>query len=723
MQRQANGDRADHTDPARPHPERERFSVPLKPAVLLVVMLMTMPVLLGIIQINYKSTDRVVRAHAYKLVEQFRGETIEDIAAEFGALTAQIATSAELGKQEPAFFSTDRSLSYLFRAMQYSGTALNFYVGLEDGSFRQARRLLDVSDPIYGEVPPDGAEYAYRQIEPVPDQPLMDQYTFLSPMQQDLGGVAGETTYDPRQRSWYKQAVEAGTTMMTDPELFWAFGLVGFTVAAPFSADGVLQGVVAVDVTLDNFSDYLAENPLSPNSVSYLLDARGNVLAASDRTAIFGEANENVDLPHVTDVGNRLAAMAYATRPQDNGMDVYPYTEDGQEYIVGLSDFEGAVGKPWRLMVLTPLSDFTSELSQNNRQMVVLGLVAVAIQMIVIYLVASLVASPLKRLATKVERIQALEPADEIPMVHSPVREIAVLSKAIETLDIAVQAFTRFVPVGLVKQLLLSDQRLDIGGQSKFLTIFFSDMEGFSSLAERIASRELLQRISTMLELVSRCVHEERGTIDKFVGDGVMAFWGAPASLDDHAWHACVAALRIQHLLDRLNATWRDAEAPEMRLRVGIHSDAVLVGNVGSKERMSYTVLGDGVNIAARLESLNKEYGTLICISHDTFREAGDRLCVRPIDEVSVKGRRAKFTVHELLGAYETDRELEPTPEQVEIARVTRLAFDALVAGDRVAALKRYQEVLEMRPDDPVARVHSERLMADAPKLVSEVSQ
>ncbi|MAY45153.1 MAG: hypothetical protein CML65_07850 [Rhodobacteraceae bacterium] len=746
MQRRTNDQGADRMDPVRRAPDygagadtgpysgphsgpdtgrdagKDRFSFPLKPTILLVVMAVTVPVLLAIIQINYKSTDRVVRAHAFKLVEQFRAETIEDIAAEFTALTAQIATSAELGHQDPSFYSDDRALGYLFRELQYSKTALNVYVGLEDGSFRQARRLHDTSVPIEGTLPPEGAEYAYRLLEPAPGQPVMDRYVFLSPDQQKLGEVSAESDYDPRQRAWYRQAVAAGTTMMTDPELFWAFGLVGFTVAAPFSADGELKGVVAVDVTLDNFSDYLAQNPLSPNSVSYLLDGRGNVLAASDGSAAFGEANQDVELPHVTDVGNRLVALAYANRPQDRDIDVYPYSEGDEDYIVGLSDFQGSVGKPWRLMVLTPLTDFTSDLVQNNRQMVILGLAAVVIQMIVIYLAASLVASPLKRLSAKVQKIQALEPADGIPVVHSRVREIVVLSKAIETLDIAVQAFARFVPVGLVRQLLMSDQRLDIGGQSKFLTIFFSDMEGFSSLAERIASRELLQRISTMLELVSRCVHEESGTIDKFVGDGVMAFWGAPASLDDHAWHACVAALRIQHMLDRMNATWRDEEAPEMRLRVGIHSDAVLVGNVGSKERMSYTVLGDGVNIAARLEALNKEYGTLICISHDTFREAGDRLCVRPIDEVSVKGRRAKFTVYELLGAYAAGRDMEPTAEDLEIARITRFAFDALVAGDRGTALARYREVLALRPDDPVARVHADRISADAPKLVSEVS-
>ena len=289
------------------------------------------------------------------------------------------------------------------------------------------------------------------------------------------------------------------------------------------------------------------------------------------------------------------------------------------------------------------------------------------------------------------------------------------MSRAIETLDAAVKAFACFVPVGLVRQLLQSEQKLELGGQSRFLTIFFSDVEGFSTMAETMPSRELLGRMSTLLELISKVVHEEAGTIDKFVGDGVMAFWGAPGLLDDHAWHGCVAALRIQRALAELNRQWRQSGELEMRVRIGIHSDAVLVGNVGSQERMSYTVIGDGVNIASRLEGINKAYGTLTCISHDTFREAGDRLCVRPIDEVAVKGRRARIAIYELLGAYGVGAELAPSPTAEQLARLTRKAFSALVAGDHAAALAGYREILELAPGDRIAELHVHRLSGSQP--------
>jgi adenylate cyclase len=688
---------------------RDRFVVPLKATVVVVFMAMTVPVLLAIVQINYVSSDRVVRSHAAELVERFRKDTIQNVVGEFAALNSLVGTAAELGRQEPSIFEDDRILPYLVRVLKTDETVLNVYVGLEDGSFRQARRIHDPGVPILEQTVPPGVDYAYRLVEPARGPPVLDRYVFLDAEENPVGEVAAESRYDPRKRVWYGEAVRAGKATITDPEVFWAFGLVGFTIAEPYDVDGELRGVIAADVTLDSFSEYLAQLPISPGSVSYLLDHRGHVLAASDGTATYDSDGDFVELPHVTAAANELAGLAYGRLPRNLPDGVFPFSHDGEDYLVGLSSFAEAFGKPWRLFVVTPLADFTGEFSRNNRNMVLLGLMAILLQLVVIYVLASLVAAPLQRLAGKVERIQALERTDPAP-VHSPVREVSVLSRTIERLDAAVQAFARFVPVGLVRQLLQSEQKLDLGGQSRFLTIFFSDVEGFSTIAERIASRDLLARISTLFEMISKVVHEEHGTIDKFVGDGVMAFWGAPALLDDHAWHACVAALQIQRSLDELNAQWREAEAPQMRLRIGIHSDAVLVGNVGSSERMSYTVLGDGVNIAARLEGVNKTYGTLTCISHDTYREAGDRLCARPIDEVAVKGRRAKITIYELLGAYGAAAGLEPSPEATELARLTRSAFDALVQGDHATALARYRQVLEARPDDPVAALHVQRL-------------
>ena len=124
-------------------------------------------------------------------------------------------------------------------------------------------------------------------------------------------------------------------------------------------------------------------------------------------------------------------------------------------------------------------------------------------------------------------------------------------------MDAAIKSFASFVPVGLVNQLLHSEQKLELGGHSRFLTIFFSDLEGFSTLSEIVPSQELLLQVSAYLELVTKTVDQEHGTIDKFIGDGVMAFWGAPALLEDHAWRSCVSAVRILRGMEGLNVGWK----------------------------------------------------------------------------------------------------------------------------------------------------------------------
>ncbi|MDA9019683.1 hypothetical protein N9H60_00685, partial [Flavimaricola sp.] len=214
-------------------------------------------------------------------------------------------------------------------------------------------------------------------------------------------------------------------------------------------------------------------------------------------------------------------------------------------------------------------------------------------------------------------------------------------------------------------------------------------------------------------------VNRESGTIDKFIGDGVMAFWGAPVTIEDHARRACLAALRVQRDIETLNSSLTASGGTPLKVRIGIHSDAVIVGNIGSAERLSYTVLGDGVNVAARLEAINKTYGTCTCISQTVYREAGDSLCVRPIGDVQLKGRRSRIVIYELLGAFGAGAELEPSAAVLRLADLSRQAFEAHIAGDMEGARDIYGKILEEYPDDQVAQVNlaelSQSTLGDAP--------
>ena len=688
-----------------------RNKLRLKPSILAAFAFLTVPVFLAIIIVTYISNDRIARLNAGELIERFRTDAIDDIKGEFDPITSLVRSAAAIGNDVPGFYADNRCLKYFQSILLHSKTIVSVYVGLQDGAFRQSRRV-DPSVEIQGRLPPQGATFADRSIEPGAGVDRVDRYVFLDPQGVELGTSERVTTYDPRVRLWYRSAVEAGSTMISDPDVFATLGLIGITVAAPFYADGKVVGVAAADITLDGMSRYLAERKVSPGTLSYIIDHQGRVISASDLSKTYANVDGRLELNHITSLDNDLPAVAFSARPRQHEQQ-YSFVHAGKEYFASLSTFPPELGKRWQLFIITPVEDFTGAFQENNNRLFVFGLIAIALQIVIIYFLTGAIARPLEKLALKVGRIQELR-AETLPVIVSPVREIAVLSKAIETLDTAVKSFSAFVPVGLVTQLLESDQKLELGGHSRFLTIFFSDLESFSTLSEEVPSQELLLRVSTYLEIVTKAVNQEHGTIDKFIGDGVMAFWGAPALLDDHAWRACVAALRIQKAMDAQNDRWQQEGLKPLRVRIGIHCDAVLVGNIGSKERMSYTVMGDGVNIASRLEGINKEYGTRICVSHSVFKEAGERLVVRPIDDVAVKGRRSKIPIYELVGVLGVAPEFEPDPQTIELCRMTRLAYEALVAEDIALASQRYREIVGRFPEDKVASELAKRLVVAA---------
>lgn len=681
----------------------------LRPSILTLFLVLTVPVFFAIVAVNYLSNDAVARANALELVERFRRDAVGNIQDEFNPIKSLVGSAATLGSEQPSFFADDKSLKYFMSILQHSEKIVSVYVALEDGSFRQARRV-DPLVQVQGKLPPTGTRFAYRWVVPSKDGGMVDRFVFLDTDRKELGRSEQATTYDPRPRGWYRNTVAAGTTSITEPDIFSALGLIGITVAAPYHGGGKVLGVAAIDITLEEFSQYLNDRKISRGTLSYMLDHGGRVIANSDLAKTYTNVNGQLELQHVTSVENELPGIAFSTYPRGNEKPHF-FVHEGREYLASLTTLPREFGKRWQLFIIAPLDDFTRAFQKHNERLLAFGLGAVLLQVLIIYFLTGVVSAPLEKLALKVSRIQDLG-AESLPSRPSAIREISVLSRAIDTLDTAIKSFAAFVPMGLVRQLLESDQKFELGGHSRFLTIFFSDLENFSTLSEQMPSQELLVRVSAYIEVVTKAVNSEHGTIDKFLGDGVMAFWGAPALLEDHAWRSCVAALRVEHEMAALNARWESQGMKRLRVRMGIHSDAVLVGNIGSRERMSYTVIGDGVNVAARLEGINKEFHTSTCISHSVFKEAGERLCVRPIDDVLVKGRRGKITIYELLGVYGAGPELEPGPQQLRLAELGRIAYEALVRDDSKAALEGYSQILSEFPDDPVSVELTRRLAA-----------
>jgi class 3 adenylate cyclase len=298
---------------------------------------------------------------------------------------------------------------------------------------------------------------------------------------------------------------------------------------------------------------------------------------------------------------------------------------------------------------VAPIDDFVGGLKRTNRLLIWAAVLLVLLQSALIYAMARKISSPIEAVSQTIERIRSLSFGATLPS-GSRVREIAQLQRATRLLDNALRSFSLFAPVGVVKDLIDSGRPLTPGVEQRFMTILFSDVEGFTSIAEHLSPQELSDQTSRYFENVTSAVVQERGTVDKFIGDSVMAFWGAPTAVDDHVFRACVAALRARHRMKVLNAKWASGGRPQMRVRFGLHCDEVVVGNVGSPDRLSYTVMGDGVNVASRIEGLNKQFGTSICISENVYERVADRVTARALGHIPVRGRKTEIKVYELIG-------------------------------------------------------------------------
>jgi adenylate cyclase len=262
-----------------------------------------------------------------------------------------------------------------------------------------------------------------------------------------------------------------------------------------------------------------------------------------------------------------------------------------------------------------------------------------------------LLAAGLLRIAGQLKHIKEFR-LDRVRPLSSPLRELDDLSGSLLQMSQGLASFQKYLPTELVRTLVSCGVEARPGGQQQTLTVMFTDLAGYTSIAERLGDR-VVSVLAEYLEVVSAAVSSRGGTIDKFMGDGVMAFWGAPRPNARHALDACAAALECQRLLASHRAAAEHCGGTPLRMRIGINTGRMLVGNIGSNERLSYTVIGDPVNIASRLEPLGKLYEVDIVIGEETRAAAGDAVIVRRLERVAVYGRKGGLAIYELLGLAE----------------------------------------------------------------------
>jgi adenylate cyclase len=215
------------------------------------------------------------------------------------------------------------------------------------------------------------------------------------------------------------------------------------------------------------------------------------------------------------------------------------------------------------------------------------------------------------------------------------------------------ETFSHFVTHSVVEELLANPEKIKLGGERKNCTVMFSDVAGFTTISEQLTPEALVKLLNDYLTEMTNIIFKYDGMLDKYEGDAIMAVFGAPLAHGNHAVQACAAALMMQTQLIKLRQLWAKQNRPQMMARCGLNTGDMVVGNMGSETRFDYTVMGDAVNLGARLEAANKEYGTLIMVGDNTVKLAGDQIIARELDLLRVMGKNEPVKVHELVGIKE----------------------------------------------------------------------
>jgi len=265
-------------------------------------------------------------------------------------------------------------------------------------------------------------------------------------------------------------------------------------------------------------------------------------------------------------------------------------------------------------------------------------------------------------------------------------------------------AFGQYLSPKVIEQLTENPELLKLGGEERILTALFSDVAGFSTISENLKPEELVELLNDYLTEMTEIILRYEGTLDKYEGDAIIAFFGAPISMDDHAKRACLVAIEMQKRLNMLRDKWKKEGRPQIFCRIGLNTGPMVVGNMGSKNRMDYTIMGDAVNLGSRLEGVNKDYNTSIIISEDIFKSVKDNIEARELDIIRVKGRVEPVKIYELI-----DKKGEIDSKKTEILKIFQDGLSKYRERNWEDALNDFKKALELDKNDGPSKVYVQR--------------
>jgi class 3 adenylate cyclase/ABC-type nitrate/sulfonate/bicarbonate transport system substrate-binding protein len=687
-----------------------RFVMIRRPRLSLIMSLLfiglSIPALIFILIYNYNKNSAGMVSILNDAVAQTSQAGVERTQDLIENTESPLRFLADLAVADPGYFRTEQSNDLLYRALTSGAYIDAAYVSFEDGYHRVVTRIDEDRRRADPRIPAtanwhasyvDAITFALSRVR---------HRKFFDIWPNQVGKYDVGTDIDIRTLPGYQSAKTTHTLAVTEPSINPDTGFPIISLRIPIFRGVEFLGCASANITVDVLSRFLDRNRASARSTTFVADRNnGKIIAFPDKQKGVRIENGKLKIATLADIDDPDVREAHRQRVRTgNDRFVFQSPTNGEDLIAAFASFPSGFGQPWQVVTLTPIDDFVGTLKATNRLMMVIIIGLTMVELFFIYFAASRLSRPVENVSRQLQAIESLN-FDTPARSPSNIQEIAKLESAASLLRTSLKSFSSFVPLDVVRQLIKSGIPLTLGVEPRFLTVFFSDLENFSSHSETLAPDDLLVQISTYLEEVSSAISVEGGTVDKFIGDGVMAFWNAPVQRPDHVLRACAAAVRAARRMERVNNAWQAEGRPRIHLRVGLNCANVLVGNIGSSSRLSYTALGDGVNVAARLEGINKLFGTTICISDSIYDHAQADILARPIKRVQVKGRKTEFMIYELLALRNSDDpDLRIRDRDEQLSVMTWQASQRFEAGDAPAAELAYRDILKEFPEDSMAK-------------------
>ena len=656
---------------------------------------------------NYSRNAELALEAADSLLQNVSEKVVEKTRNFLEPPAGLVRLTAELPETASHPDSVDHPIArYFLESLSLYPQLYGLYVGYDDGGFFQVVQFAGVDDATLARLgAPEGSAFGIRDIRPLPDGTRQQTWIFLDRDGRNLGTPLVETAvYDPRTRPWYKAALGGDRIFVTDPYIFSSLRAPGLTVSRRVA--GSAPAVVAADITLAQLSAFLREQKAGESGTVFIYDDRGDLIAYPEAGRTVRKVTENgteafrpvkvdeLDRPELSEAVRRLKGGTNERIVLDVG---------GEDYIASVSPLGGPVGGDKKVAIVVPIDDFIGPISEHRLRSLVYSLIPLVIAIALITWVSGWIARPIRAVVDETQKIRQLV-FEETPEIDSRITEIRQLAESVSAMKTAIRTFGQYVPKALVERLIKSGNVQGLGGERRQLSIMFSDIANFTDLSEDMSPEDLMLKTSHYFQELGEIILANHGSIDKFIGDAIMAFWNAPLDDADHVAHACCAVLLCQRRSRQLNENWAaHGEAP-LPTRFGLHTGETVVGNIGSPDRMDYTALGVSVNLAARLEGLNKRYGTQVLVSEGVVRVAEERFLFRPIDVADVKGLSKRVDVYELCAALDGPDEIKATDRQIDMCGRWASIYAVCAAEDWRKSEELLREFIAAFPEDPVAR-------------------